>query len=119
MSLESVDVCGSWLNEKSTDTSSLHSLCERKTDPASVPLAADIVQESPIYEGDCIRRAAVSDDGHAPASREALALQHEWAQALLSGAGGVAIRHAVDDLDPAGQGNRYVQCHYRKRGISR
>ena len=99
MSLESVDDSGIWLSDGAIDVSELQRLCERKTDPVSVPLAADIVQEIPIYEGDCIRRAAVLDDGHAPASGEALALQHEWAQVLLSGAGVVAIRNAVDDLD--------------------
>lgn len=99
MSRDSIDVHGSWLNEASADVEGLRTHCERKTDPASVPLAAEIVHEIPVYCGESLRQsAAVCRVGHdAIVPEHVRALQHEWAQVLLSGAGVVAIRNAFDD----------------------
>ncbi|MGQ7844805.1 phytanoyl-CoA dioxygenase family protein [Granulosicoccus sp. 3-233] len=85
-----------WLDDSSMDLSQLEALCEQQTDPASVPLASDIVSQIPVYDGAAIREAAADE---AAATPQVLALQAEWARTLGQGAGVVLVRNAVADLN--------------------
>ena len=97
MSLESIDRNATWLNEGSTDIRLLHELCDRVTDPASVPLATEVVKQIPVYDGASVRAAATASETSSAPQRK-LAIQQEWAQVLLSGAGVIVIKDAFDDL---------------------
>lgn len=84
-----------WLDDASIDMAELEALCQRQTDPASVPLAADIIRQIPVYEGGLVRELAAVDATDVSGAR---ALQAEWARTLGQGAGVILIRDAVDDL---------------------
>lgn len=84
-----------WLDDSAVDVSQLEALCQQQTDPATVPLATDIVSQIPVYEGSRVREAVGDDDGF---SDPVLALQAEWARTLGQGAGVVLVRNAVPDL---------------------
>lgn len=85
-----------WLDDTHIDMAELERLCQQQTDPTSVPLAADILSQIPVYDGALVRDVAAS--GEAGDTTRVLALQSEWAQTLASGAGVVLVRNAVDDL---------------------
>lgn len=84
-----------WLDESSADMSQLEALCQQQTDPASVPLASEIVSQIPVYDGAAVRKAAGNADAPTP---QVLALQAEWARTLAQGAGVVLVRNAVADV---------------------
>lgn len=119
MSTETIKQSTRWLNEASVNIGVLQELCNRKTDPATVPQAADIVHEIPVYEGDCVRQAAaVGADGKVEAPERARALQEEWAQVLLSGAGVVAIRNAFQDISVLDQVTEVFQSIIKREAES-
>lgn len=80
-----------WLKADDCRIEEFSALVARQSDPASYPLAADIVRNVPVYEGDAIRAAA-----RVPEQRQALLA--EWSDALLHGPGIVAMRNAMTDL---------------------
>lgn len=80
-----------WLDADSFNVGELDALCRGSTDPSLVPLSADIQQQIPVYDGQAIRDAVASDP------QRVRNYQQEWAGVLLSGAGVVAIRSAIDD----------------------
>lgn len=73
----------------------LDTLCQQTTTASQVPLAAEIIHQIPVYDGEQIRHAATT---LASAPQRVRALQEEWARVLLSGAGVIAIRNAIDDV---------------------
>lgn len=87
-----------WLDDSdiNADIGRLSAQSEMVTDVASVPHAADIVHQIPIYQGSVVRDIAQRGESDPHAVK---ALQQEWARVLLNGAGVIAIRQAVDDLE--------------------
>jgi len=81
-----------WFDSETADIKQFSKLCEDSTSKDSVPLASDIVNQIPVYDGGVVRQIAA---GHPQAMRD---LQQEWIQVLLSGAGAVLIKNAVNDL---------------------
>lgn len=94
MSVQSLNSPPIWLDQSPVDTAELEALIRRTTPPSSVPLAADIVHQIPVYEGEMVAQAAA---GMLSAPQRARALQQEWAMVLQSGAGVVVIRQAIRD----------------------
>ena len=86
---------GVWLDNSAVELTELQAQCKRKTNAQDVPLAAQIVSDIPVYEGEQIRSAASAQVNSPQQTR---ALQQEWAKTLLSGAGVVVIRNAIADL---------------------
>lgn len=84
-----------WFDEGAANVSDLYALCERKTDTSSVPLASEIAHDIPLYDGELIRQAASLQVDEPQRMRS---LQQEWVNTLLSGAGAVVVRNAVDNL---------------------
>lgn len=82
-----------FLTPDDCDIEEFRALAERKTVLADYPLAAEIVANIPVYDGDAARKAAGS-----PAAR--IALMTEWANVMMSGPGIVAIRGAYADTTP-------------------
>ena len=80
-----------WLDADSCRLDEFKALIERGADAADYPLAAEIVDNAPIYEGEAIRAAAREPQ----ARRELMA---EWTSAMLDGPGLVVFRGAFDDL---------------------
>lgn len=78
------------------DLDQLRKLSMLQSDSGRVPLAADIVHQIPVYDGSLVRRIAA--DADTDSVNNAQALQLEWADVMLNGAGVIAIRNAVDDL---------------------
>lgn len=95
MAIHRIDRNTVWLDEASVDISQLATLCDQQTDPASVPLAATLSNQIPVYDGEDVRQAASTSHG---APQRVRALQQEWARTLANGAGVVLIRNAVDDI---------------------
>lgn len=95
MNIKSFSNSAVWLDDGSADVAELYALCGRKTDALSVPLATGLVSEIPVYDGELVRRVA---SVYADAPQRARALQEEWANTLLSGAGAVVVRNAIEDL---------------------
>ena len=95
LSIKMIDDNAVWLNEGSTDIQVLRDVCARKTDRSSVPLASRIAHEIPIYDAQIVREAA-SIQSEVP--QRARAIQQEWAQVLLAGAGAVVIENAINDI---------------------
>src|SRR5262249_32029633 len=91
-----------WLCAADARVEDLAAAVARRTDPADCPLAAEIVQDVPVY--DCAAlRARLAEPGHARA------LQAEWLRAFAEGPGIVALRGAFD----AGVVDR-VGAHFRE-----
>ena len=88
-----------WLTPEACDLEEFTAQVERQADPALYPLAAMLVSNVPIYNGDAVRAAAGD-----PESRKAL--MAEWAWALREGSGIVFFRKCFDDLDPVDAVNR-------------
>ncbi len=87
-----------WLDPKDCDINAFAALVGRTTERADYPLAAAIIQNVPVYDGDTVRAAA----GKADSGR---ALAAEWVRAMSDGPGVIAIRAAVEDsavIDAAG-----------------
>lgn len=79
-----------WLSEADCDIDSFARLVDRVTDPALVPLAAEIVSNVPFYDGAMIRDAAND-------SARRRALMAEWVGAMMEGPGIVGFRGAFAD----------------------
>ncbi len=94
MTTQSIDKESCWLDESSVDIAALEQLCQRTTDPDSVPLAVDVIAQIPIYEGADVRTAAATGIHSAQGAR---ALQQEWVRVLLKGAGAVVVKNAFND----------------------
>lgn len=77
-----------------SDAEQLLKLSARETTPQDVPLASEIVSHVPVYSGDKVRTLSVQANNDAAAVH---ALQLEWAEVLLNGAGALVIRQAVND----------------------
>ena len=73
-----------WLREDDCRIEEFAALQSRATDPDDYPFAAEIAYNVPVYDGETIRAAAAD-----PAGREALLA--EWAEALMTGPGIVAL----------------------------
>lgn len=80
-----------WLEEASCSLDDFRAHVERVTDPASVPLAATVAKNIPIYDGDAVRQAFADN---ALAKR----LMAEWSQVLAAGPGIVVVRNTYRDL---------------------
>ncbi|MFK7855987.1 MAG: phytanoyl-CoA dioxygenase family protein [Granulosicoccus sp.] len=95
MTVKSIASTAVWLDDGAADVAELYALCKRKTDESALPLAAELVHEVPVYEGDLVRQVASAQED---APQRARALQQEWTNTLLTGAGAVVVRNAIDDL---------------------
>ena len=94
MNVKSLSSNTVWLDDGAADIAELYALCESKTDASRVPLASEIVREIPIYDGELVRQVASLQ---VDAPQRMRALQQEWTNTLLSGAGAVVVRNAIDD----------------------
>jgi len=95
MTIKSLSSSTVWLDDGAAEVAQLRALCDSTTDALSVPLASEIVCAVPIYDGELVRRAASLQ---AQAPQRVRALQQEWANTLLSGAGALVVRNAIEDL---------------------
>ena len=82
-----------WLTPEACDLEEFATEVERSADPAHYPLAASLVSNVPLYDGDAVRAAAADRDSR-------LGVMAEWAWALREGSGIVVIRKCFGDLDP-------------------
>lgn len=82
-----------WLTPESCDLEAFKRAIDREARLADYPLAARIVSNVPIYEGDSIRAAARRPESR----REMMA---EWASVLLDGPGIVVLASAFADKAP-------------------
>jgi len=82
-----------WLTSDACDLDEFVRHTGRKTTRDDCPLAAEIVSNVPIYDGDAIR-----DSSKDPEARRAL--MAEWAEAMLTGPGIVVFRKAYSDPAP-------------------
>jgi len=80
-----------WLEPDAGDFELFKAQTARRADPADWPLAAEIVRNVLIYDGDRVRHAAGEE-------RERRALTAEWVEAFASGPGVIVIRNAMPDL---------------------
>lgn len=88
-----------WLAAADCRIEDFAALVERTTDKADYPLAVEIAENIPVYDGAEVRKAAA-----VPATRKALAA--EWVAAMSEGPGIVAIGGAFEDtaaVDAASQ----------------
>ena len=92
-SLSTLRLKRTFLTPAACDIQEFRKLVERTTTLADYPLAAEIVSNVPVYDGDAARRAAES-----PAAR--IEWMTEWADAMINGPGIVAIRRAYADTAP-------------------
>ena len=85
-----------WLNSLDGELEHLQALTQRRTKPNSVPNALDIVHQIPVYHGDRVRQVTSAAQTHPYAVKD---LQAEWVRVLKNGAGVIAIRDAIKDLE--------------------
>ena len=78
-----------WLTAESCRLEDFLAVIAGEATPADYPLAAKIVDNVPIYEGEAVRAAALSEKSR----REMMA---EWASVMLDGPGIIVLRDAVD-----------------------
>ncbi len=83
------DTSDVWLDPQAIDLPGLAALAERTTAAESVPLAADIVANVPVYSSEAVGDA-VNSGSDSPA------LAAEWHRVLCEGAGAIVIRGAWD-----------------------
>ena len=82
-----------WLTPESCDLDDFIRIIDRKTRPEDYPLAAGIVSNVPVYDGDAVRAANRDAD-----SRKAM--MAEWAEVMMTGPGIVVFRRAFADHGP-------------------
>jgi ectoine hydroxylase-related dioxygenase (phytanoyl-CoA dioxygenase family) len=82
-----------WLSSAACTLEDFVSQINRTTTLADYPLAADVVSNVLIYDGDAVRRAAETPD-----SRKAI--MAEWAEAMLTGPGIIVFKRAFADTAP-------------------
>ena len=80
-----------WIEAAHCSLTDFRAQVERSTAPASVPLAASVAEQIPIYDAGRIR--AVIDDPD-----RIRAVMAEWNRALATGPGIIAVRNAIDDM---------------------
>jgi ectoine hydroxylase-related dioxygenase (phytanoyl-CoA dioxygenase family) len=88
-----------FLIEAACDIDDFRTLIGRAVDPAAYPLAADVVSNTLVYDGDAVRKASVD-----PETRRDL--MAEWAEALADGPGVIVIRAAFAEAGPIEAANR-------------
>ena len=81
-----------WLDEASGDFVDFCAVTSRKTQKSDAPLATDIQNNIPIYDGNFVNNAA-----EAPAARRRLLT--EWTAVLAQGPGVLVIKQGVSDHD--------------------
>ncbi|MFK7881808.1 phytanoyl-CoA dioxygenase family protein [Roseobacter sp.] len=81
-----------WLSADSCSLEDFRTHVERETSAASVPYAAEIVKNIPIYEGDDVRRAFLSD-------AQTHQYMAEWNDVLATGAGIMVVRNTYTNLE--------------------
>jgi ectoine hydroxylase-related dioxygenase (phytanoyl-CoA dioxygenase family) len=79
-----------WLTAQSGDFDTFKQIVGQSSDPAATPMACDIVQNIPIYQGTAVDLAAAD-----PVQRAAL--MAEWSRIFADGAGIIVIRQGVAD----------------------
>ena len=94
MSFENPDI-PVWLDNLNGELEKLQALSALQTDSRSVPNASEVIRQIPVYQGEIIRQLARDSDKQSKAIRN---LQAEWVQVLLHGAGVIAVRNAIDDM---------------------
>ncbi len=88
----------SWVNVHAGDLDTFIQQVSQQTNLSDWPLAQAVEQNLLVYSGDAVRKAATQE-----ASRQAL--MHEWARALKSGPGIIAIQNAMPDHDAIDNAN--------------
>lgn len=81
-----------WLDSATCTLDDFQSHVERATDPSSVPMAAEVAKNIPIYDGADVRRS--HSDGDC-----AKAYMAEWNDVFASGPGIVVIRNSYENMD--------------------
>ncbi|MEM6728535.1 MAG: phytanoyl-CoA dioxygenase family protein [Pseudomonadota bacterium] len=81
-----------WLSAEAGDFEAFKAQVSKITRAEDWPHASAIEQNVPVYDGATVRAAA-------PNRSKRAALMAEWATALASGPGVIAIKDAMDDLD--------------------
>jgi len=79
-----------WLGADSGDFETFRTIVSQTTDPADVPLAAEVLRNIPVYDGPAVDAAAGQ-----PAVRQAL--MEEWAWVFSRGAGIIVVRQGLAD----------------------
>ena len=82
----------SWLGIESGNLDHFKSLVDRITNPTDWPLAAEIDQNIPVYDGRFVEQCAHDPD-------QSRALMGEWCAALGQGAGIIAVKAAFADTE--------------------
>ena len=85
-----------WFDENDVDLQPLLALANKQTSKDRVPLASEVVHQIPVYDGASVRSMADVATKNKSAIK---ALQAEWIDVLLHGAGVIVIRQAEDDID--------------------
>ena len=85
-----------WFNSGDVDLEQLNALSSMQTIAEQVPMADDVIHQIPVYDGAVISALAQVSQVNNAAVR---ALQREWVEVLLNGAGVLVIRNGVDDID--------------------
>lgn len=80
-----------WLDEAAGAFERFRAEVEREATPTDWPLAAEIVNNVPLYDGEAVRRMAADTE-------KALTLMAEWNTVFDTGPGIVAIRGGMPDL---------------------
>ena len=89
-----------FLTQAACSLEDFRALIDRRVDPAAYPLAAEVVSNTLVYDGDGVRKAAGSPETR----RELMA---EWVEALADGPGVIVIRAAFADAGPIEAANRH------------
>ncbi len=80
-----------WLHKEACSLEDFRTCVETETDPSTVPLAAEIVSNIPVYEGSKVRDTLPDEVG-------AKAYMAEWRNVLATGPGIIVVRESYDDL---------------------
>ena len=92
-----------WLDGDAGDLDTFLAQIGTATDPADWPLAAEIVQNIPVYDGRVVARAAGEAEGRAE-------LTAEWAALLSDGPGVLVIKGAIADTAVIDQATRVFEA---------
>lgn len=80
-----------WLHEEACSLEDFRASVENKTGPETVPLAAEIISNIPVYEGSAVCNAFADE-------ARAKAYMAEWRNVLATGPGIIVVRKSYDDL---------------------
>ena len=103
------EAASSWLGTESGNFDKFKSLVDRITNSSHSPLAAEIVQNIPVYDGRFVDRCAHDPD-------QSRTLMEEWCTVLGQGAGVIAVKAAYSDTGMIDQASEvFLEITRRQR----